>query len=293
VTTEPPSVSEALAAARSNLAGLPDADPALDAEVLLAHVLGRDRSWLYAWGERRLEPMHQVRFDELVRQRARGVPIAHLTGTREFWSLPLAVTPDTLIPRPDTELLVEWALQCVPVGAGARVLDLGTGSGAVALALASELPRAEVIASDRSLAALRVAASNARRLGLPQVGLLCGDWLAPLDARPSFDLIVSNPPYVAAADPHLGRGDVAHEPRAALAAGPTGLDALRTIIAGALTRLQPGGFLLLEHGAAQAAAVRALLRAAGYTAVATRRDLAGRERASGGRRPENLDAYRA
>ncbi|MFM1891383.1 MAG: Release factor glutamine methyltransferase, partial [Pseudomonadota bacterium] len=174
--TEPTTVRQALDAARRRLAGLPDADPALDAEVLLAHVLERSRSWLYAWPDRALSPAELRRFDALLGKRASGVPVAHLTGRREFWSLDLEVSPETLIPRPDTELLVEWALACLPPQPPARVLELGTGSGAIALALARERPTWQITASDCSPAALAVARRNAQRLRIAGVQFLAGDW---------------------------------------------------------------------------------------------------------------------
>lgn len=275
-------VREALAAGRRRLSALADTDPARDAEVLLARVLECDRSWLYAWPEHPLAAAALDRFEALVTRRAAGVPVAYLTGRREFWSLDLEVTPDTLIPRPETELLVEWALDCRPALPPARVLELGTGSGAIALALRRERPHWPITATDRSHAALVVAGRNAARLALP-VQLLVSDWWAAMDPAARFDLILSNPPYVAATDPHLGRGDLRHEPRSALAAGPLGLDDLSRIIGGARQHLAPGSWLLLEHGAAQGAAVRGLLHAAGLVAVSTRCDLGGRERVSGGR----------
>jgi release factor glutamine methyltransferase len=285
VRTDPPTVREALAAATGRLRQLDDTDPRLDSEALLAQVLGCTRAWLYAWPEHRLEAEQSAAFDALVAERARGVPVAHLVGSREFWSLALRVTPDTLIPRPDTEMLVEWALELVPRHGRTRLLDLGTGTGAIALALASEREHAEVTATDRSSAALAVAADNARRLGLPQVRFVGADWLEPFAADARFDLIVGNPPYVALGDPHLDRGDVAHEPRSALAAGPDGLDDLQRILDSVGNHLAPGGWLLLEHGPDQGAAARALFATAGLTAVETRRDLGARERVTGGRRP--------
>lgn len=276
-------VRQALAAARARLAALPDADPDLDARVLMAHCLERDPSWLYAWPEAVLEPAQQARYDALVARRAAGEPVAHLTARREFWGLDLAVSPDTLIPRPDTELLVETALALGDARAPLTVLDLGTGSGAIALALAHERPHWRVIASDASTDALAVARRNAVALDLPQVEFRHGDWFGAIAADERFDLILSNPPYLADDDPHLERGDVRHEPRRALIAGRHGLEDLRHLIAEAPQHLRPGGWLLLEHGWEQGPAVRDLLHRAGLADVGTRRDLAGHERLGLGR----------
>jgi release factor glutamine methyltransferase len=216
-----------------------------------------------------------------VRRRLAGEPVAYLTGRREFWSLDLEVTPDVLVPRPETELLVERALAVLAGVQAPAVLDLGTGSGAIALAIASTRPDAAVTATDASPAALAVAERNARRLGISNVSFRAGDWYAALD-RGRFDVILSNPPYVAAGDPALAA--LAHEPLRALVAGPDGLAALAAVAAGARERLRPGGWLLVEHGAGQGAAVRDLLTRAGLASVATRADLAGHERASEGTR---------
>lgn len=227
--------------------------------MLAAHLTGKNRSWLYAHPEERLKPELAEAFQRLVERRASGEPIAHITGTREFWSLPLRVTPDVLIPRPETELLVELALGRLPFDAPCRVADLGTGSGAIALAIASERPAAQVIATDASAAALAVAGDNANRLSLKNVECRRGEWFAPL-AGERFDLIVSNPPYVRDDDPHLERGDVRFEPRGALAAGPDGLDAIRVIVAEAPRHLSRGATLILEHGHDQRDAVVAAIK---------------------------------
>jgi release factor glutamine methyltransferase len=261
-------------------AQLPGDSPRRDAEILLGHSLGRPRSWLYTWPEREVEPDAAARYAALLARRAAGEPVAYLTGSRDFWSLQLAVDRHTLVPRAETELLVEWALQ-LPLDAQARVLDLGTGSGAIALALAAERPGWQVSAVDASAAALAVARRNARRLGLERVRLVESDWYRALGGE-RFDLLVSNPPYIAARDPHLQRGDLRFEPAAALVAGADGLEAIRELVAGAPARLGAGGWLLLEHGAGQAAAVRALLRDAGCRDPQTRVDLAGQPRVSGG-----------
>jgi release factor glutamine methyltransferase len=261
-------------------ADLPGDSSRRDAEILLCHCIGKPRSWLYAWPEGQLDAALADRFDALLERRRRGEPVAHLIGEREFWSLDLKVNQYTLIPRPETETLVEWALE-LPVAGRAAVADLGTGSGAIALALASERPGWRMTAVDASAEALAVAAHNAAALGLQRVRLLQSDWCAAL-AGERFDLLVSNPPYVAPGDPHLEEGDLPFEPPAALVAGDEGYADIATIIRQAPARLARGGWLLLEHGHAQGAGVRALLRAAGFTAVQTRRDLGGRERISGG-----------
>ena len=233
------------------------------------------------------------RFRSLVARRAGGEPIAYLTGRREFWSLPLQVTTDTLIPRPETELLVEWALELLPATGHRWVADLGTGSGAIAAALAHERPGIELLASDLSAAALAVAAGNFAALGLDNVRSVCGNWYAALPRALLFDLIISNPPYIANGDPHLQGDGLPCEPAAALSSGSDGLDAIRLIVAQAGDWLVPGGWLLLEHGYDQADAVANLLRYHGFAAVATRHDLAGHPRASGGRRPANERAGRS
>ena len=252
----------------------------LEAEVLLAHVLEQRRSFLYANPDLELPGPRADAFRALIRRRARGEPVAYLVGRREFWSLDLEVTPDVLIPRADTETLVEAALERLPRGTAARIADLGTGSGAIVLALKSERPRLEAWATDVSQAALAVARRNAARLGL-DVKFASGAWFEPLEGR--FDVLVSNPPYVAANDPHLQRGDCRFEPATALSSGADGLESLRTLAEGAPAHLQPDGWLLLEHGPDQGSAVRELLSRAGFEAVETRTDLEQRERVTLGR----------
>jgi release factor glutamine methyltransferase len=253
-----------------------------DAEWLLAHVLGRPRSWLFAFGDRAVEADDATRYRALVARREAGEPVAYLTGRRGFWTFELEVTPATLVPRPETERLVELALERLPAGGAPRIADLGTGSGAVALALASERPAAQVVATDASEAALDVARRNAAALGLRNIEFRHGDWFACLSGE-RFDLVASNPPYIEADDPHLDA--LRHEPAAALASGAEGLDAIRTIARDAPAHLRRGGWLLLEHGWRQGGAVRALLAEAGFAGVATLQDLEARDRVTLGRIP--------
>jgi len=255
----------------------------VDAEVLLQHLLRRPPSWLIAHADDVLSLADERAFAELVRRRLVGEPVAYITGRRGFWSLELEVTPATLIPRPETELLVELALARLPEDRAATVADLGTGSGAIALAIGTERPQARIFAVDASADALEVARRNARRLCIPNVGFVEGDWLAPL-AGLRFDLIVSNPPYIEAGDPHLAQGDLRFEPTGALASGADGLEDIRRIVVDAHDALVPGGWLLFEHGWNQGEACRALLEAAGYREVFTAQDLEQRDRVSGGRR---------
>lgn len=267
-----------------NSAELPDSpSPRLDAEWLLAAALGKPASYLRTWPEREVPAEVAVRFaTDLARRRA-GEPVAYILGRQGFWSLDLEVAPATLIPRPDTELLVETALALLPA-IPAAVLDLGTGTGAIALALAAERPAWRLTGVDRLLEAVELAERNRRRLGLGNVDFLQSDWFSALDGR-RFDLIASNPPYIAADDPHLVRGDLRFEPASALVAGADGLDDLRRIVAAAPDHLAANGWLLLEHGFEQAGAVRALLAAGGFVEVHSRRDLGGHERISLGRLP--------
>lgn len=258
----------------------------LDAQMLLLHALGRsphDRAWLIAHDSDPVPPEAAGRWRALVERRQAGEPVAYLLGEKEFGGLNLRVDARVLVPRPDTEMLVDWALDTLPVPGtlAPHLLDLGTGSGAIALAVATRRPDAQVTATDASADALTVAQANAQRLGLP-VRFAQGAWLAAVPGE-RFDVIASNPPYIAEGDPHLAA--LTHEPMAALTAGADGLDDLRTIVAQAPASLHPGGWLLLEHGHDQSAAVRDLLFAQGFEAVSSRKDLAGIERCSGGRWP--------
>ncbi len=254
--------------------------PAIEAEVLAAHALGIPRARLLADASRTLGPEASRRVERLFLRRRAGEPVAYLTGEREFYGLALRVTPDVLIPRPETELLVELALARLPNRAG-RVLDLGTGSGAVAVALAHAAPDAEIVAIDASAAALEVARENARRYAA-SIRFMLGSWFGGL-AGERFDVIVSNPPYVARGDAHLQEGDLRFEPEEALVGGVDGLEAIRAIVAGAAAHLVPGGWLLFEHGYDQAERCKSLLAMYGYAEIASWPDLAGIVRVSGGR----------
>lgn len=274
-TQDAPRLDALLRAARTRI-------DAREAELLLAHALDKPHGWLFAHGDARIEAQAVQRFETLLARRAAGEPVAYLIGRRGFWTLDLMVTPDTLIPRPETELLVELALARIPQDVDVRVADLGTGSGAIALAIASERPRAHVVATDNSEATLAVARHNAQVAGLRNVEFRAGDWLQPLSGE-RFHLLASNPPYIAEGDPHLARGDLRHEPAAALAAGFDGLDDLRCIVRDAPAHLQASGWLLLEHGHDQGEAVRALLAGAGFVEIETAQDLEGRDRVGLGR----------
>jgi release factor glutamine methyltransferase len=259
---------------------------AVDARVLLGHVLGKDRAWLAAHATETIPAAQADEFFALAKRRRDGEPVAYLTGTREFWGLAIAVSPAVLIPRPETETLVEMALAWLPADRETRVLDLGTGSGAIALAIAHERPRTLVLATDISDAALSLARDNARRLQIANIEFARSDWFAALPSKfqgTRFDLIVSNPPYVEAGDAHLSTGDLQHEPAVALSPGDDGLLAIRRIVAGAPEHLVAGGALIVEHGYDQEDAVRALFTEAGFTDVTSARDLAGIPRVVGGR----------
>lgn len=254
----------------------------IDAEVLLCHVLDKPRSWLIAHADDTLLPDYASAYALLLEQREAGEPVAYITGRRGFWSLDLEVTPATLIPRPETELLVELALERLPNDRPCHVLDLGTGSGAIALAIARERPSSQVTATDASSDALVVAQGNARRHHVGNISFVHGDWFAPLGDK-RFDVIVSNPPYIESSDPHLQQGDLRFEPMSALASGIDGFDDIRRIIRDAGLHLLPGGWLLFEHGWQQGDAARALLRDAGFVELSTVRDLEDRDRVSVGR----------
>ena len=265
-------------------AQLPDSPTArLDAELLLAAALGKSRSYLHTWPEKIVSSEAALTFADFLQRRRAGEPVAYILGQQGFWNLDLEVAPHTLIPRPDTELLVETALQLLPA-TPASVLDLGTGSGAIALALASERPAWQVTAVDRILEAVALAERNRQRLELNNVTVLNSHWFSAL-AGHRFDLIISNPPYIAAGDVHLDEGDVRFEPESAMVAGADGLDDIREIVAAAPHHLNAGGWLMLEHGYDQAPAVRDLLQGAGFVEVESRKDLGTHERITLGRLP--------
>ncbi|HEX5355950.1 MAG TPA: peptide chain release factor N(5)-glutamine methyltransferase [Aquabacterium sp.] len=253
----------------------------LDAQLLLCEALQQGRAWLLAHDTDTLTPPQQTRYLSELQRRAAGEPLAYIVGEKEFFGLTLQVSRDVLVPRPDTETLVEWALSLIPDQTATTVLDLGTGSGAIALAIQHARPKAQVTAVDASEPALQIAQNNARVWSLP-VRFRLGSWLAPV-AGERFDLIVSNPPYIAEGDPHMAA--LGFEPKQALTSGPDGLEDLRQIIATAPANLQPGGWLLLEHGYDQAVAVAQLLRDHGFSNVSTRFDLGGQARCTGGQRP--------
>lgn len=278
-----PDIATLLRHARAALIPCSDT-PRLDAEVLLAYALAKSRTYLYTWPEHIPDAATQHYFSTLLERRRRGEPVAYLTGHRAFWSFDLRVTPDTLIPRPESELLVSLALTRLPKQGTLRIADLGTGSGALALALAQERPDANIIAVDNNSAALNVARTNAQILGLTHILFIHGYWCDGL-ASDQFDAIVANPPYIAANSPWLQQGDVRFEPISALVSGHDGLDAIRQIIQQALCRLKPGGWLLLEHGFDQGSAVSALLRQRGFINVGTHPDQSGHNRIGSGCRP--------
>jgi release factor glutamine methyltransferase len=280
--SHPVTVGEALRQAVTTLTPT-SPTPRLDAEVLLMHVCSLDRSNLITRNETALTGKQLNMLENLLHRRKRGEPVAYITGTREFWSMELEVTPGTLIPRPETELLVEKALEHIPRDAEWTIADLGTGSGAIALAITKERPRCRVIAADNSSAALEVARSNAKKFGLTNIEFHEGDWFAAL-AGATFDMILSNPPYIRAGDPHLKQGDVRFEPATALVAGTEGLDAIRHIARHAREFLKPGGWLLFEHGWDQAEAIGDYLRQQGYRNIVCHTDLTGHARVAGGRR---------
>ena len=253
----------------------------LESEVLLAHLLGVTRAWLYANSEAAVDSAREQAFLSLIERRKTGEPVAYLTGDCEFWSLRFKVTPDVLIPRPETELLVEAALGLIPADADWRIADLGTGCGAIAIAIASERPRCDVHATEISRAAIEVAMENERNLAPGRVQFHLGSWLAPLQGK--FNIIVSNPPYVARQDPHLKEGDCRFEPQAALTPGEDGLSAIRQVTGASMDYLDNGGTLILEHGYDQGHGVRQILKDGSYTDVNTVKDLNDLDRVTSGR----------
>lgn len=258
--------------------GLDQAESRIEIRALMQHSLGNgDHAWLIAHGDDAVTDDLRARFESLLARRIEGEPVAHILGRREFYGRDFIVTPDTLIPRPDTETLVEAALDRIPVGQACGILDLGTGTGAIGITLALERPHAKVTFVDYSEAALAIARENARQLSAHNVAALHSDWFSALKGQ-RFDLIVSNPPYIETADPHLQQGDLRFEPVTALASGADGLDDIRIISAQAADHLTPNGWLMLEHGYQQGAAVRNILQHHGFTNIGTATDLAGHER---------------
>jgi release factor glutamine methyltransferase len=273
---------EVLQTAATRLASLAGASPRLEAELLLTHASGWSRTQLLAWPERELDPALAETYETLVARRLSGEPIAYLRGRQAFWTLELKVSPATLIPRPETELLVETALALLP-RSQLDLVELGTGSGAIAAALASERPAWQLIATDQSTSALAIARENFTALDLGRIAIVRGDWLRAF-ADDSLDVIVSNPPYIRDGDPHLGQGDLRFEPRRALTSGGDGLDAIRAIALDATRCLRTGGLVIVEHGFDQGALVRGIFIGIGLTRVDTRRDLADHDRVTLGYR---------
>lgn len=274
------SIQDTLKSAQDQLkqAGLVDS-PLLDAELLLSHVLQANRTYLFTWPEKALSPQQFDDFNQALAKRLKGQPIAHIVGNREFWGLNLQVTPDTLIPRPDTETLIEAVLECHSLNhANGSILDLGTGSGAIALALKSEWPNCQITAVDQSASALEVAKKNAQNLGL-DIGFLLSDWFSAVESK-QFTCIVSNPPYIEENDPHLKQGDVQFEPTTALTSGIDGLDDIRHIIYQAWSHLENEGWLFIEHGYNQAEAIKTLFEDSGYKNITLKHDLGGNPRIS-------------
>ena len=280
-------INDAIRYATAILEHTQDNSAKLDAELLLASLLGKDRTWLRTWPDKPISPGQWQAFESLIQRRQTGEPIAYILGQRDFWSLTLTVTPDTLIPRPETELLVELALAKIPEDANWTILDLGTGSGAIAIAIAKERPGCDLIATDRSLNTLHIARQNARSNAINTIHFLATDWLTGFSPRFQVDMILSNPPYIMENDPHLSAGDVRFEPTSALAAGPEGLDDLQQILITAKAHLKPGGWLLLEHCYHQQAALAQLLAQQAYQSIHCHKDYAGQPRVSLGQR-ENI-----
>jgi len=254
----------------------------LDAEILLALTLQKPRTWLYTWPEHIPSLPEQHMYLDLLRRRQSGEPVAYLTHRREFFGLELKINHHVLVPRPETETLVQCVLDVLADNSAARIADLGTGSGAVALALASQKPQARIVATDASSDALALARENAERLGIDNVTFMAGDWLVPLSGL-TFDLIASNPPYIAEDDPHLSRDGVRFEPKPALVSGKDGLDAIRHLVTESPACLETGGWLMIEHGFDQGEAVRGLFTEVGFIDVVTHRDLGGNERVTIGK----------
>ena len=266
----------------------PGSDSArLDAEILLAEVLHKERTFLRTWPEQILTPQQEQQFQQLIQRRREGEPIAYITGQQEFWSLELSVNTNTLIPRPETELLVEQAIEIIPQHECWKIMDLGTGSGAIALALAKERPVSQFIATDIHFPSLQLAQQNAIRHQVNNIRFVASHWLDAFKEELQLDMILSNPPYIMSDDPHLSQGDVRFEPRRALTSGPTGLDDIQQIIQQAFIRLKPGGWLLIEHGYHQADEVSLLMQKQGFISIKNLRDHANQPRLSLCQKKEN------
>jgi release factor glutamine methyltransferase len=281
---QPLTIAQALKLAIEKLTGIPDSIPRLEAEVLLSSLLDRPRTYLTAWPEMQLSQEQSMSYQAMIERRSRGEPIAYITGNREFWSLNLEVTPDTLIPRPETEALVEQVLQHIPEEQAMRIADLGTGSGAIAAAIASERPMCDIVATDFSPETIQVAQRNFLRLGLKNVTTSIGEWCNALPSGTLFDIIVSNPPYIAEGDGHLAHDGLPWEPQKALRSGDEGLDDINRIIREAPKYIASNGWIFLEHGFDQGDRVRELLKEAGFTSIQTNQDLSGHDRVSIGQK---------
>ena len=273
-------ICQLLRSASTQLSDLSES-PRLDAEVLLAHLLNKSRTWLVTWPDKALTEAEITDFEALVQRRKAGEPVAHITAQREFWSLPLRITKDTLIPRPDTELMVEQILLAYPANTQIELVDLGTGSGAIALALASERPNWKITATDQSSAALEVARHNARQLNINNIEFISGNWLEPLAGR-VFDVVASNPPYIADQDPHLRQGGVRFEPLSALASGADGLNDIRELCNQAKHHLKHKGMLIIEHGFDQKEQTWEIFTVSGYKNLSQHHDLASNPRLTSG-----------
>jgi len=276
------SIKQVLSEAAQSLQAISDS-ALLDTEILLSLALGTSRSYLRAWPERTLQSAQYQKFLALLQERQKGTPIAYITGTREFWSREFIVTPDVLIPRPDTELLIELSLNLIATDQTAKIIDLGTGSGVIAITLAAERPHAQVCASDNSPAALRIAERNAGKYGIPNIRFYLSDWFTSIPTG-QYNLIVSNPPYIARNDSHLHEGDLRFEPTSALCAAEQGLGAIRCIADEARRYLKPGGHFLIEHGYNQQQAVNAIFTGFNYKNVNTHTDLSGQPRVTYGQK---------
>jgi release factor glutamine methyltransferase len=273
-------IQSAISEASRILAASSDS-PELDAEILLCLILEKNRSYLRSWPKKQLHAQQRLQFKALLKQRQHGTPIAYMTGQREFWSREFRVSPDVLIPRPDTELLIELSLPLIPKDKSCKVIDLGTGSGVIAVTLATERPYAQLIATDLSSAALKIAKQNAEHYHCRNIRFLQSNWFSEVSEN-SFDVVISNPPYIAADDPHLHEGDLRFEPQSALIADDHGLKDISLIAESACKHLKEGGYLLIEHGYNQQPQVQAIFESFDYANIATHTDLAGNPRVTAG-----------